>query len=71
MFQSEYPDGCKNCFYSMIIPVRRECLCRKYGIVPQNHVCKKYRFDPFKIRVRRIRTFPTGRFTAADFSIEE
>ena len=65
-----YPHCCKYCKYSISPAVSRESFCRFKNIVPGNFVCKKYDFDPFKYKVRRIRTLKADRFNPEDFKIE-
>ena len=65
-----YPHCCKYCKNSVYSSVKRECFCKFKNIVASGYVCKKYEFDPFKYKVKRIRSIKIGKFTPEDFEIE-
>ena len=61
---------CRYCKYGLFIPLKRETLCEYAGVVDAGYVCKKYVFDPFKLKVRRARNMDFSRYRAEDFEIE-
>ena len=69
MKSSSYPDSCKYCKFSVYIDVSRETFCRFRGITESGDICKKYSFDPFKYKVKRIRTLNSTKFKKEDFEI--
>lgn len=46
---------CETCIYGTKLSCTNEVLCRKYGIVFGDGVCKKYQLDLTKKTVRRKR----------------
>lgn len=46
-----------------------EIACVKCGVVPVEHHCRAFRYDPLKRIPPRPVTLDTGRFTEADFSL--
>lgn len=41
---------CKNCLYAKTLSFSGDCICEKKGvIVSEDHICKKFTLDPFKI----------------------
>ena len=41
---------CKNCLYAKSLPLTGDCICEKKGVVvSEDHICKKFALDPFKI----------------------
>ena len=61
---------CKYCSHGAYSPISREVICSYHGIVSKRHICRKYKFDPFKLKVRRARVMDFSKFNAEDFSIE-
>lgn len=64
------PHCCRYCKNGAYVNIKREVVCRFCGIVPKSHICKKYVFDPFKYKVRRIRTLDISKYKKEDFSID-
>lgn len=67
---SNYPDSCKYCKFSVYSKSLRKTFCRYRGIAEISDICKRYSFDPFKYKVRRIRALKIDKFTQSDFDIE-
>ena len=65
-----YPHSCKFCRYCVYIDVSRQAFCRFRGVVDAGGMCKKYAFDPFKYKVKRVRTLTLNKFKKEDFDIE-
>lgn len=70
MEYSDFEHSCKYCKNGTHIKVSREVFCKDMGVVSQSHICKKYEFDPFKLKVKRMRTLDTTKFSKDDFSID-
>jgi len=69
MDNSNYPHCCKYCVHGVNVPLSREVLCKHMGVIPSKSICKKYSFDPFKLKVKRIRQLDTSKFSKDDFEI--
>lgn len=61
---------CRYCKYGVYVPVKRETLCEYSGITSSKSICKKYVFDPFKLKVRRARNMDFSKYSPEDFNIE-
>ena len=61
---------CATCKYSSLLCSTDDMMCSKYGVVNQNHSCKKYDYNRLLKRPPRKRQLNTKRFTAEDFSID-
>lgn len=70
VYSSDIEQKCALCRYSKkIIGVDREVICEKKGVVASNYVCKKFKYDIFKKKVRRRKPIDTN-YSAEDFSID-
>ncbi len=67
---NNYPHCCRYCKNGTFVPLKREVVCKYEGIVKGGYICKRYVFDPFKYKVRRIRVFDSGKYAQEDFSID-
>lgn len=47
---------CINCENAIRLCCEDECLCRIYGVVYSGHSCRKFIFDPLKLRVTPRKT---------------
>jgi hypothetical protein len=70
MDYSEFQHSCRFCKNGTYIKISREVFCKHSGVVRQKHICKKYEFDPFKVKIKRKRVMDVSKFSAEDFSIE-
>lgn len=61
---------CRLCKYGAYVPVKRSVICRYNGVVKKDGICKKYVFDPFKLKVKRERIMDFSKYEEMDFSIE-
>ncbi len=61
---------CRYCEEGAYVPVERQVMCRKEGLVPRDHICPHFRFNPFKMRSKRKRGMDFSKFEAEDYSIE-
>lgn len=66
----ESHEFCKYCRHARAVTDTRDMLCKKNGIVPSYHTCKKFIFNPLALKGRRRHTLDTDRFRPEDFSIE-
>jgi ribosomal protein L24E len=53
---SNRDDGkvCALCSFSIEIPGTGDMLCRKKGVVPKEHHCRKFLYDPLKRKPRKM-----------------
>ncbi len=61
---------CRYCEKGVYVPVERKVVCSLGGIVPQDFVCPKFQFNPFKIQIKRQRGMDFSKFEQEDYSIE-
>lgn len=47
----------------------REVACTKHGVVPVEHHCRAFKYDPLKRVPPRPASLSTGKLTEEDFSI--
>ena len=66
----EYPHSCKCCKFTVYIDVSRQAFCKFSGIKDSDNICGRYVFDPFKYKVKRIRTYNRDNYKQEDFEIE-
>lgn len=69
IYSDENERKCALCQFGELIPETLEVLCKKYGVVDYDYVCKKYKYDIFKKKVKRKRDIGEG-YSEEDFSIE-
>lgn len=69
VYAEDIEKKCALCQFGQPIPDTLEVLCKKYGVVEYNYVCKKYKYDIFKKKVKRKRDADMG-FGEEDFSID-
>ena len=69
IYSEEIDRKCALCQFGEPIPETLEVLCKKYGVVEYNYVCKKYKYDIFKKKVKRKKDIDTG-YSEEDFSID-
>ena len=61
---------CQYCKYGVNIPVDRKTMCPAEGIMPQEAICSRFVFDPFKMHIKRHRGIDFSKFEKEDYSIE-
>ena len=61
-------DCCRYCKHSK--PDGEEYTCRYKGNVKASFVCRRYVFNPFAPRVKRVRNLDTTMFDPLDFKID-
>lgn len=69
MYAKDIEPKCALCQMGEPIPDTLDVLCKKYGVVPYDHSCKKFKYDIFKKKVRRRAPVDAG-YSAEDFSID-
>lgn len=69
MYSDDIEKKCALCQKGKPIPDTLDVLCEKYGVVPYNYVCKKYKYDVFKRKVKRRKEID-AEYSAEDFSID-
>ena len=60
---------CFFCAYSAQLAATEDMICSKAGIVHENSVCKKFRYDPQKRVPKRTPKLNTEKFSAKDFAL--
>ena len=61
-------DCCRYCKF--VKTEGEEYSCKYKGVVKPSSVCKKYVFNPFAPRVKRVRALDTTMFDPLDFKID-
>lgn len=61
---------CRYCEKGVYVSADRKTVCSLNGIVPQDHICPKFIFDPFKIKIKRQRNMDFSKYEKEDYSIE-
>ncbi len=70
MYSPDIEQKCALCRYSKKIDgVDRELVCEKFGVVASSYVCKKFKYDIFKKKVKRRKPIDTN-YSPDDFSID-
>ena len=54
----EMPNVCAFCEMATSVCDEEKLLCRKNGIVPASHKCRKFRYDPLKRQPKPPRQIP-------------
>ena len=65
---SPQPPRCAYCAHGSRLD-DSSIMCPKDGVVPENHACKKFAYDPFK-RVPPKPPMPRRDYTDEDFKID-
>ena len=60
---------CRTCEKATVLSITGDCLCKKYGVVKNNYVCKKYKLNKFLPRPPKLRNMDTARFNINDFQV--
>ena len=63
-------EKCETCAYAILLEYSKDCLCSKFGPVPPEYICKKYRINRFLRRPPKKRELNISRYSEDDFSIE-
>lgn len=69
-FKFDHKPMCRFCTRAKPIPYFGDMLCEKYGVVSEDHVCKKFRYNLLAREVRRKKEVDTTKFSAEDFSLD-
>ncbi len=68
LFRKNIEPRCAYCQRGSLIN-EREVACVKRGIVPMEHACRSFRYDPLKRVPPRPAVLDTGNLDEKDFSI--
>ncbi len=68
LFRKDIDPRCAYCKRGQQIN-EREVACLKRGVVPVEHSCRSFRYDPLKRVPPRPATLDTGKLREEDFSI--
>jgi len=60
---------CVFCVFATPLTGTEDMLCKKCGVVSENHVCKKFKYDVRKRKIHPKIRIETNRFHAEDFEI--
>lgn len=69
-FKFDHKPMCLFCIRAKKIPYAEEMLCSKFGAVPKEHSCKKFKYNLMAREVRRKKDIDTSKFSAEDFSLD-
>ena len=69
MYSPDIEKKCATCQFGTLVEGTLDVMCKKKGMVAHNFICKKYKYDIFKKKVRRKKALD-NQFTAEDFSID-
>lgn len=69
IYEQDIEKKCALCQKSKPIVGSLDMVCEKYGVVAYDHVCKKYKYDIFKKKLKRKNRIE-GEYTEEDFSID-
>lgn len=61
---------CSNCIHAKKLPLRKEMLCAKKGVVPASYKCHNYSIDITTIAMPRRHLSSFDKLNADDFSIK-
>lgn len=68
LFRKKIDRNCLYCRYSTRLDEER-LLCAKKGVVPVDHECRRFRYDPFKRVPSKPRAVDFSKYDADDFSL--
>ena len=60
---------CRTCEKASVLSVTGDCLCRKYGVVKNDYICRRYKLNEFLPRPGKKRIVDTTRFNINDFQV--
>lgn len=63
-------EKCETCAFAVGLEYSGDFLCSKYGAVPPDYLCKKYKINRFLKRPPKKRGLDISRYSSDDFSIE-
>ncbi len=66
----ESHEFCKYCIHARQVSETSDMLCKKKGIVPQYHTCKKFVFSPLSLKGKRMHSLNWEKFRPEDFKID-
>lgn len=69
MYSPDIDKKCATCQFGTPLEGTMDVMCIKYGVMPYNYICKKYKYDIFKKKIKRKKSLDTN-FTPEDFSID-
>ncbi len=69
MYSPDIDKKCTTCQFGNLVVGTLDVMCIKYGIVPHDYICKKYKYDIFKKKVKRRKPVDKE-FESEDFSID-
>ena len=69
MYSPDIEQKCANCQNGTPIAGTFDVICKRYGIVAYDYVCKKYKYDIFKKKITPTRIVK-AKYDAKDFSLE-
>ena len=68
LFRREMDPRCAYCQFASTLN-DRECMCVKRGVVPMEHHCRAFRYDPLRREPPRPATLKTDTLQEKDFTL--
>ena len=68
LFRKRIEKSCTYCRHSTKVN-EEECLCMKKGIVPLDHKCRKFTYDPCKRVPSKAKALNFEKYNDEDFSL--
>ena len=68
LFRREMDPRCAYCQFASTLN-DRECMCVKRGVVPMEHHCRAFRYDPLRREPPRPATLKTDTRQEKDFTL--
>ena len=68
LFRKKMERYCAYCVYSGKIS-DDQMICRKFGVVPTTHHCRRFRYDPLKRVPSRPKAQDFSKYEEKDFSL--
>ena len=68
LFRKKMQRACAYCIYSGVVD-EENMICKKCGIVPSTHHCRRFRYDPLKRIPPKPKAKECDQFQNADFSL--
>ena len=69
LFRGNIDPRCAYCQFASTLN-DRECMCVKRGVVPVEHHCRSFRYDPLRREPPRPTPLDTDHLWEKDFSLE-
>ena len=68
LFRKDIPKACIYCARGTCF-VEGRILCAKKGVVPEDHKCRKFKYDPCKRIPARAKAMDFSKYDSEDYSL--